>query len=167
LEVNSFSKAFGFTNLRCSFTVIPDELKAGGVSVRNLWARRQSAKFNGVSYIIQRGAEAALSQAGQQQCRKQIAYYKENAKLLSDFLKSTGAVFYGGENAPYIWLKCPDGENSWGFFDRMLNETQVVVTAGAGFGKNGENFVRLSVFAKREDILEAIARMKKVLKPAL
>lgn len=151
------SKSAGFTNLRCSWVIIKNK------KMNALWRRRQSAKFNGVSYIIQRAAEAALSPAGQAQCNKQVAYYMENAKLLTEFLLSKGAVFYGGVNSPYIWLRCPAAMRSWDFFDRLLNQCQIAVTPGVGFGKCGENFVRLSCFAKRADILRAIERLKSAL----
>lgn len=154
VEVNSLSKSCGFTNLRCSWTVIKNK------ELNRLWKRRQSAKFNGVPYMIQRAAEAVLSPAGQRQCGKQIAYYKENAMRLTEFLKSTGAVFYGGESSPYIWMKCPNGMGSWDFFNKLLDECQIVVTPGAGFGSNGSGFVRLSSFAAAENIAKAIERLK-------
>jgi LL-diaminopimelate aminotransferase len=152
-EVNSLSKSCGFTNLRCSWTVIKN------AELKSLWRRRQSAKFNGVSYIIQRGAAAALSAEGQRQCGRQIVRYKQNAKLLAEFLAGKKMTFYGGIHSPYIWLRCPEGKLSWEYFDELLNNHQIVVTAGAGFGANGENFVRLSSFAKRADILSAIQRL--------
>jgi LL-diaminopimelate aminotransferase len=157
IEVNSLSKSCGFTNLRCSWAVIKNaELNA-------LWRRRQSAKFNGVSYIVQRGAEAALSANGQRQCGEQVAYYKQNAKLLTKFLAGKKMTFYGGVHSPYIWLRCPSGKSSWEYFDELLRKYQITVTAGAGFGKNGARFVRLSAFADRGDILTAIERLKTAL----
>jgi LL-diaminopimelate aminotransferase len=157
IEVNSLSKSCGFTNLRCSWTIIAN------AELNNIWKRRQSAKFNGVPYIIQRGAEMALSPLGIRQCQKQIKYYKQNAKLLADFLASKNMEYYGGENSPYIWWRCPNGESSWAYFDKLLNECEIVVTPGAGFGKNGEGFVRLSAFAERTNIKTAIKRLQNYL----
>jgi LL-diaminopimelate aminotransferase len=155
IEVNSFSKSCGFTGLRCGFMIVPQK------TLRRMWEQRQSIKFNGVPYIVQRAAEAALSPAGIKQCGEQVAYYLENAKILAEFLEARGAQFYGGVNSPYIWLRCPEGETSWGYFDRLLHEFQIVVTPGAGFGSCGEGYVRLSAFAPREDILEVIKRLGK------
>jgi LL-diaminopimelate aminotransferase len=159
VEVNSLSKSHGFTNLRCSWTIIKDK------KLNALWKRRQSAKFNGVSYIVQRAGEAALSPAGQKQCVEQVAYYKANAVRLTEFLESVGAVFYGGRHSPYIWLKCPNGMGSWEFFDKMLNECQIAVTPGAGFGACGEGFVRLSSFASAENVTKAIERLRRFMLP--
>jgi len=163
IEFRSFSKTAGFTGLRCGYTVVPKELIciSGGqkVSLNNLWRRRQSTKFNGTAYIIQRAAEAVYSEEGQAQIKKTIAYYMENAHTIKDSLESLGLTTYGGINAPYIWLKTPKGIGSWEFFDKLLNEIQIVTTPGVGFGQSGEGFIRLTAFGKKEDTLEAMKRV--------
>ena len=163
IEFRSFSKTAGFTGLRCGYTVVPKELIciSGGqkVSLNNLWRRRQSTKFNGTAYIIQRAAEAVYSKEGQAQIKKTIAYYMENAHTIKDSLESLGLTTYGGINAPYIWLKTPKGIDSWEFFDKLLNEIQIVTTPGVGFGQSGEGFIRLTAFGKKEDTLEAMKRV--------
>jgi LL-diaminopimelate aminotransferase len=162
IEICSFSKLAGFTGVRCGFTVVPRELVSGdGKSLLALWKRRQTTKFNGVSYITQRGAEAALSEAGLAQCGENIAYYRENARVIGAALTKLGIEFYGGVNAPYIWLKCPDGRGSWEYFDYLLNEKNIVSTPGAGFGKNGDGFLRLTAFGTRENTTEAAERLLK------
>jgi LL-diaminopimelate aminotransferase len=163
IEINSFSKSAGFTGVRCSFTIVPKGLTAGNMSIHSMWCRRQATKFNGVSYIIQKAAAAVLSGDGLKQARKQVSYYLENAKLLADFLKAKKIKFTGGDNAPYIWLRCPNGMSSWEFFDFLLTDAQIVGTPGVGFGKRGENYFRLSAFACRKDIVEAIARLEKII----
>ena len=160
IEICSFSKGAGFTGIRCGYVVIPKELELSGVKVGDMWLRRQSIKFNGTSYITQRGAEAALSPEGRKQIRHNIDYYRGNAKLLSEALKSMKIWHIGGKNSPYIWLKCPRSMASWDFFDFLLNEANVVGTPGSGFGKNGEGFFRLSSFGSREDVKKAIERLK-------
>lgn len=162
IEVCSLSKMAGFTGVRCGWTVVPRACKSGGASLRSLWARRQSTKFNGASYISQIGALAALSDEGKRQNAENIAYYMENAHLLGEFLEGRGIEYFGGAHAPYLWLKCPRGMDSWGFFDHLLKNAGVVGTPGAGFGASGEGFFRFSSFAHREDILEAIDRMEKL-----
>ena len=158
IEVCSFSKMAGFTGVRCGWTVIPN------ISVLNrLWARRQATKFNGVSYISQVGSIAALSPNGLKENAKNIAYYMENAHILADFLTKKGVFYCGGMHAPYLWLECPRNKSSWEFFDFLLSKACVVGTPGAGFGKNGEGFFRLSSFANRDDILEAVERLNGVL----
>jgi LL-diaminopimelate aminotransferase len=163
IELCSFSKTAGFTGVRCSYTVIPKELVRDGVSLNKMWLRRQTTKFNGVSYVIQRGAEAVFSPEGMTEVRKQVAYYMNNALTLSKFFDSQGIYHTGGKNAPYIWLQCPRGMKSWEFFDYLLAEANVAGTPGAGFGKSGEGFFRLTAFNTYENTLESIERMKKVL----
>lgn len=163
VEICSFSKTAGFTGTRCAWTVFPDELTVGENKLSFLWARRQATKFNGVPYVVQRAAEAALSQEGQAQCREAIAYYMENAHIIGEVLKEKGIEFTGGENSPYLWLKCPNGMGSWEFFDFLLNNAQVVGTPGAGFGEAGEGYFRLTSFGSRESTLEAADRLRKLL----
>lgn len=163
VEICSFSKSAGFTGVRCSWTVVPKKLSAGGASLWELWARRQSTKFNGVSYMIQRGAEAALSENGRRECEKMTAYYMSNAHLLSEMLTEKGIFFTGGKNAPYIWLECPKSMTSWEFFDFLLDRAQVVGTPGAGFGTHGEGYFRLTAFASRSDTEEAVRRIRSVI----
>ena len=163
VEICSFSKTAGFTGTRCAWTVFPDELTVGENKLSFLWSRRQATKFNGVPYVVQRAAEAALSPEGQAQCREAIAYYMENARIIGEVLKEKGIEFTGGENSPYLWLKCPNGMKSWEFFDFLLNNAQVVGTPGAGFGDAGEGYFRLTSFGSRESTLEAAERLKKLL----
>jgi LL-diaminopimelate aminotransferase len=159
IEICSFSKLAGFTGVRCGYTVTPRELSAGGTSLYALWRRRQTTKFNGVSYITQRGAEAALSPEGLAQCVENIAYYLENADIIARALRGRGIWFTGGKNAPYIWLRCPDGMDSWTYFDRLLREKNIVGTPGEGFGRNGKNYFRLTAFGRRENVLAAAERI--------
>ena len=163
IEVSSLSKMAGFTGLRCGYTIIPRELSAAGVLINDLWRRRQATKFNGVSYPIQRAAEAALSVEGEKECQKAIQYYKKNAKLLADFFKSKGIYYTGGESSPYLWIKCPDKYNSWEFFDYILKNAYIVTTPGVGFGTMGEGYLRLTAFNTYENTLEAIERLKKII----
>jgi len=155
IEVRSFSKTAGFTGVRCGYTVVP---KATGLNA--MWLRRQCTKYNGTSYIAQRGAEAAYTEEGKQAVRANLTHYKTTARLLLDGLKDLGFEVYGGKNAPYIWCRVPEGMDSWSFFDRLLLNCQVVCTPGAGFGPAGEGYVRFSAFSKREDCQEALKRMK-------
>ena len=164
IEFCSLSKIAGFTGTRCGYTVIPEELKKDGVSANKLWLSRQSTKFNGVPYIVQKGAAAVFSDEGIKQIRANLAYYKNNAKLIADCLDELGVWYTGGKNSPYVWLKCPKGMSSWEFFDYLLNEAQVVGTPGAGFGKNGEGYFRLTAFGREEDTKEAVNRIKSLLK---
>ena len=164
IEFCSLSKIAGFTGTRCGYTVIPEELKKDGVSANKLWLRRQSTKFNGVPYIVQKGAAAVFSDEGIKQIRANLAYYKNNAKLIADCLDELGVWYTGGKNSPYVWLKCPKGRSSWEFFDYLLNEAQVVGTPGAGFGKNGEGYFRLTAFGSEEVTKEAVNRIKSLLK---
>jgi LL-diaminopimelate aminotransferase len=164
IEFRSFSKTAGFTGVRCGYTVIPRELKAYSaageeVSLNELWKRRQSTKFNGTAYIVQRAAEAVYSTEGRRQVRETIDFYLENAKIIRTGLEKTGMKVFGGVNAPYIWLQTPKGKSSWDYFDYLLNELQVVATPGSGFGKSGEGFVRLTAFGKRDETIEAVERI--------
>ncbi|EMN02585.1 LL-diaminopimelate aminotransferase [Leptospira noguchii] len=164
IEFRSFSKTAGFTGLRCAYIVIPKELKGRTrsgqeVSVNSLWSRRHTTKFNGVSYVTQKGAEACYSPQGKKEIQTSIAYYMTNASKIRDGLKKAGYEVFGGVNAPYIWLKTSDNLSSWDFFDRLLNKAQVVGTPGSGFGPAGEGYFRLSAFGKKEDVEEAIARI--------
>ena len=158
IEFCSLSKTAGFTGTRCGYTVVP---KALGV-LNKMWVRRQTTKFNGVPYIVQRGAEAVFSEEGQKEIRENINYYKENAKVISDTLKSCGIWHVGGKHSPYIWLKCPNDMDSWTFFDYLLEKAQVVGTPGAGFGKNGDGYFRLTSFGSKENTAEAMKRFKKL-----
>ena len=164
IEMCSFSKTAGFTGTRCGYTVVPSALVRGGVRLRDMWFRRQSTKFNGVSYIVQRGAAAVFTEEGMKQINENLAYYRENARLIADCMDKCGIFYTGGKNSPYIWLKCPDGMKSWEFFDYLLNEIQVVGTPGSGFGENGEGFFRLTAFGDRENTKEACERLYGLLK---
>ena len=165
IEFRSFSKTAGFTGLRCGYTVVPKALKlydAAGkkVMVNPLWNRRQTTKFNGTSYIVQRAAEAAYSPLGNKQIKESIEYYMRNARLLKESLQNVGLKIFGGDNAPYIWVKTPDGLSSWKFFDRLLHECHIVGTPGVGFGPSGEGYFRLTAFGRYEDTVEAISRIQ-------
>lgn len=164
VEFRSFSKTAGFTGLRCGYTVVPKELIVGkwqreAVSLNRLWNRRQCTKFNGTAYIVQRAAEAVYSEVGQLQIREEIDYYRGNASLIRQGLIKAGFDVFGGINAPYIWLKLPEEERSWHFFDRLLEECGVVGTPGVGFGPNGEGYFRLTAFGKREQTATAVQRI--------
>ena len=161
IEFCSLSKTAGFTGTRCGYTIVPEALKAGDISFNKLWLRRQTTKFNGVSYIVQRGAEAVFSEEGMAQIHENLAVYRRNAALLSDCLEKAGVFFTGGKNSPYLWLKCPGTSDSWAFFDRLLREANVVGTPGCGFGKNGEGYFRLTAFASEEATAEAAVRLEK------
>lgn len=162
VEICSFSKMAGFTGVRCAWSVFPDELYAGDTKLSSLWARRQATKFNGVSYIIQKAAQAALSPEGIEECKKNVDYYIENARILSQLLKEKGIKFTGGECSPYLWLECPEKKDSWEFFDKLLNSAQIVGTPGAGFGSAGEGYFRLTSFGSRENTIEAVNRLKNI-----
>ena len=159
IEFCSFSKTAGFTGTRCGYTVIPNALSVQGTQLGKLWLRRQSTKYNGTAYIIQRGAAAVFTEEGTRQTREAIRYYLDNARIIMDFLDKKGISYTGGENSPYIWLKCPNGMESWAFFDELLNKAAVVGTPGCGFGKNGNGRFRLTSFGNREDTLEAVSRL--------
>ena len=160
IEFSSFSKTAGFTGTRCGYTVVPMELERNGVSLHKLWLRRQTTKFNGVPYIVQRGAEAVFSVDGQAQIRDNIDYYTRNAQRISSVLSELKIWHTGGANAPYIWLRCPNGLSSWEFFDLLLEKAGVVGTPGEGFGSNGEGFFRLSAFGNCDDVVSAMGRLK-------
>jgi len=163
IEFCSFSKTAGFTGTRCGYTVLPRALKRGGESLYDIWMRRQSTKFNGTSYIVQRGAEAVFSEQGEREFREIIAYYMNNARVIRKGLEAAGLTVYGGINSPYVWAKTPDGIPSWDFFDRLLREANVVTTPGAGFGPEGEGFIRLTGFGDAEATKRAVERVIGVL----
>ncbi|MBQ3688720.1 MAG: LL-diaminopimelate aminotransferase [Bacteroidales bacterium] len=167
IEFRSFSKTAGFTGVRCGYTVIPKELKIkssdGSFAALNpVWNRRQCTKFNGASYISQRGAEAVYSPEGQRQIKEVIKYYLDNAKIIRSSLQKFGFKTFGGENAPYIWVKTPGNEDSWSFFDRLLHHAQVVTTPGAGFGTSGEGYIRITAFGSHQNSEEAMRRIEKM-----
>ena len=162
IEFCSLSKTAGFTGTRCGYTIVPKTLKAEG-DLNAMWLRRQTTKFNGVAYVIQRAAEAVFTPEGQRQVKENIAYYQENARILMNGLDRCGIKYYGGKNSPYIWLKCPNGAGSWEFFDRLLTEANVVGTPGEGFGKNGAGYFRLTSFSTHERTAEAMERLYKML----
>ena len=161
IEIRSFSKNAGFTGTRLGYTVVPRDLKdQNGVSMRDLWARRHGTKFNGAPYIVQRAGEAVYSDEGKRQTREQIRYYMENARIIREGLNDAGYEVSGGANAPYLWLRVPDGMSSWEFFDTLLESVQVVGTPGSGFGPSGEGYFRLTAFGSRDDAIEAVRRIK-------
>ena len=165
IEFCSLSKTAGLTGTRCGYTVVPRELvftasNGQEMSLHAMWNRRQSTKFNGTSYIIQKGAAAVFTEEGMAQCRENIAYYQENARIIADTLKRRNIRFFGGVHSPYIWFECPDGMESWEFFDYLLNNAQVVGTPGAGFGENGKNYFRLTSFNNHENTIAAMKRFE-------
>ncbi len=162
IEFCSLSKTAGFTGTRCGYTIVPKTLKADG-DLNAMWLRRQTTKFNGVAYVIQRAAEAVFTDEGQRQIRENIAYYQQNAKILMSGLERCGIKYFGGKNSPYIWLKCPGGMGSWEFFDKLLKEAGVVGTPGEGFGVNGKGYFRLTSFSTHEKTEEAMERLYKML----
>lgn len=164
VEFRSFSKTAGFTGVRCGYTVVPEEVagtdaQGNRVALNRLWNRRQCTKFNGASYITQRGAEAVYSEEGRRQVKETIGYYMGNARIMLDTLRQSGFEVYGGTNSPYLWLKAPEGTGSWEFFDTLLREVHVVGTPGVGFGPSGEGYLRLTSFGSREDCVEAMGRI--------
>ena len=167
IEFHSYSKTAGFTGLRCGYTVVPKEITAGTIdgreriSLHQLWYRRQCTKFNGTSYVSQRAAEAIYTPEGKEQVKKTIQYYMTNARIMREALTGYGLQVFGGENAPYLWVKTPKGESSWRFFEQMLYEARVVCTPGVGFGPSGEGYVRLTAFGMREDCEQAMERLRK------
>lgn len=170
IEFRSLSKTAGFTGTRCAYTVVPKELQAKNdkgesVALHGLWNRRQTTKFNGVSYPIQKAAEAVFTPEGSKAIQANIAYYMENARIIREGLKAAGYTVYGGVNAPYIWLKTPQGLTSWAFFDKLLKDAQVVGTPGSGFGNCGEGYFRLSAFGFRENVIEAVERINSRMRP--
>jgi LL-diaminopimelate aminotransferase len=168
IELCSLSKTAGFTGTRCGYTVVPLALKrktknGKEMSLNKMWLRRQTTKFNGVPYIVQRAAEAVFTPEGQRQCRENLAYYKENARLIGAALQEKGITYYGGTNSPYIWMQCPRQMKSWEFFDFLLEELNIVGTPGSGFGSSGEGWFRLTAFASRKATEEAVERFRKLL----
>lgn len=169
IEICSLSKTAGFTGLRCGYTVIPNELEVVAqdgtvVSVSQIWGRRQGSKFNGVSYPVQCGAAAVFTEEGREQIKVNLEYYKENARIIAAALDELGIYYTGGKNSPYIWLECPNGMGSWEFFDLLLTEANVVGTPGEGFGENGKGYFRLTSFGDRDKTIEAMQRLKDLLK---
>lgn len=162
IEIRSFSKNAGFTGTRLGFTVIPKELKSGGIMLNSLWARRHGTKFNGAPYIIQAAGAAVYTEEGKRQTKEQIAYYMKNARVIREGLTAAGYNVSGGVNAPYIWMETPKNMTSWQFFDYLLKEANVVGTPGSGFGPNGEGYFRLTAFGTYENTLEAMERIKKL-----
>lgn len=168
IEFCSLSKTAGFTGTRCGYTIVPKDLKFAAsngteMSLNAMWNRRQTTKFNGVSYIVQKGAAEVFSKEGMAQCRANIAYYQENARIIADCMEKNNIRYFGGINSPYVWFECPMGMESWDFFDYMLNNIQVVGTPGAGFGDNGKYFFRLTAFGTKENTMEAMERFHKML----
>ena len=163
IEVQSFSKQAGFTGVRCGFSIVPKELEVGEFSLYKLWKRRQATKFNGVSYVTQRAAEAALSPEGIKACQENIKYYKENAKLIKEVLDKKNIWHTGGVHSPYIWMKCPNNMKSWEFFDYLLDKANIVGTPGEGFGECGEGYFRITAFQTKEKTIEACKRLEKLL----
>lgn len=164
IEFCSFSKTAGFTGTRCGYTVVPKALVREDSSLNKMWLRRQTTKFNGVPYIVQKGAAAVFTPEGLPQIKETIQYYLDNAKIIAQAMDELGIWYTGGTNSPYIWLKCPNNMKSWDFFDLLLEQANVVGTPGAGFGKNGEGFFRLTAFGNRENTQEAVEQIKNLLK---
>ncbi len=163
IEFCSLSKTAGFTGTRCGYTIVPKALVSDGVSLNKLWLRRQTTKFNGVSYVVQKGAEAIFTAEGRKQIKENIEYYRRNAKVITDTLDSLGIWYTGGKNSPYVWMECPNNMNSWDFFDYLLKNAGVVGTPGEGFGNNGKNFFRLTAFSTYENTQEAMRRLTEML----
>ena len=163
IEFRSFSKTAGFTGNRCAYTVVPKELERGGARLNILWNRRQCTKFNGVPYVVQRGAEAVYSMFGRMQIMENIAYYQNNARVILEGLTAAGMECYGGVDAPYIWMKTPDGMGSWEFFDHVLEKANVATTPGAGFGPSGEGYIRLTAFGEAEATRRAVEQIRAIL----
>lgn len=164
IEFRSFSKTAGFTGTRCAYTVVPKELERDGTSLHAMWNRRQCTKFNGVPYVVQRGAAAVYSEEGRHQVQENIRYYLQNAKVIREGLREAGLTVFGGVDSPYIWAKTPGDMGSWAFFDRLLHEANVVTTPGAGFGPSGEGYIRVTAFGDAEDTRKAVERIVAVLK---
>ena len=163
IEFCSLSKTAGFTGTRCGYTVVPKELERDGHNIYKLWYRREATKFNGVSYPVQCAAAAVFSEEGQRQIKENLDYYKENARIIASALDELGVYYTGGKNSPYIWLRCPRGMGSWEFFDYLLQNAQVVGTPGEGFGECGRGYFRLTSFGDRDNTVEAVERIKKLL----
>ena len=162
IELRSFSKNAGFTGLRLAFTVVPSDLVSDGVKLRDMWARRHGTKYNGAPYIVQRAGEACYTPEGKQEIRELVNFYMENAAIIRDGLTACGYTAYGGVNSPYVWLAVPEGETSWGFFDRLLSTCNIVGTPGCGFGPSGEGYFRLTAFGTRDNTKTAVARLAKL-----
>lgn len=160
VEFCSLSKTAGFTGTRCGYTIVPKELMFDGMSINHMWLRRQTTKFNGVSYVVQKGAEAVFTPDGRKQIKENIAYYRKNAEIVTQTLDALKIWYTGGKNSPYIWLRCPDGMSSWDFFDYLLDTAGIVGTPGAGFGKNGEHYFRLTAFSSYENTVKAMELFK-------
>lgn len=163
IEFCSFSKTAGFTGTRCGYTVVPKVLQSEGISCNKLWLRRQTTKFNGVPYIVQRGAAAVFTEEGEKQIAENLSVYRRNAKRISDCLDSLNIWYTGGKNSPYVWFRCPGYDDSWQFFDKLLEGAGIVGTPGCGFGKNGQGYFRLTAFASEETTQEAMERLKEFL----
>ena len=166
IEICSFSKTAGFTGTRCGYTVVPLGLKRKSpegkeMSLNKMWLRRQTTKFNGVNYIVQRGAEAAMSPEGEKECGEMLAYYRENARMIMETFDKKGYKYFGGKYSPYVWMQCPNHMGSWEYFDHLLNDLAIVGTPGAGFGTMGEGYLRLSAFGTHEGTKEAMERIEK------
>lgn len=164
IEFCSFSKTAGFTGTRCGYTVVPKALQFDGAQLNHMWLRRQTTKFNGVSYVVQRAAMGVFTPEGRRQTKENIAYYKQNAKCMTDTLDKLGIWYTGGKNSPYVWFRCPDDMDSWKFFDLLLRQIQVVGTPGEGFGACGEGYFRFSAFSSRADTEEAMDRLYRLFK---
>ena len=163
IEFRSFSKTAGFTGARCGYTVVPKDLVRDGQSLNAMWNRRQTTKFNGASYVIQRGAAAVYSEEGARQIEETLDYYRANAKVIKEGLESAGFTVFGAVNSPYIWCQTPEGMGSWEFFDKLLTEANIITTPGAGFGPSGEGYIRLTAFGDAEATKEAMERIKKLM----
>ena len=163
IEFRSFSKTAGFTGARCGYTVVPRDLVREGQSLNAMWNRRQTTKFNGASYVIQRGAAAIYTPEGAAQVDKTIDFYRANARTIKEGLAAAGLEVYGADNSPYVWCRTPDGTGSWDFFNRLLEEANVITTPGAGFGPAGEGYIRLTAFGDADDTREAVERIKRML----
>ena len=162
IEIRSFSKNAGFTGVRLGYTVVPTDLKAGGVALNPLWARRHGTKFNGAPYIQQRAGEAIYTEQGKKEIKELVGFYKRNASYIYDGLQAAGYEVYGGVNSPYVWMKAPNGLTSWEFFDLLLDKYHIVGTPGSGFGPSGESYFRLTAFGSYENTVKAVDRMKKI-----
>lgn len=165
IEICSLSKTAGFTGVRCGYTIVPKELKCGKVSLQRLWARRQTVKFNGASYVVQRGAAAVFSPEGLSAIKQNLAYYQRNVRVICQTLDKLQMSYVGGVYSPYVWVRCPDGMTSWQFFDYLLQEAGIVCTPGAGFGKNGQDYVRLTGFNSYTNTVKACKKLVSVLLP--
>lgn len=159
IEFCSLSKTAGFTGTRCGYTVVPKELNFDSMNINKMWLRRQTTKFNGVSYIVQRGAQAVFSQEGRKQIKENISYYRKNAEIITKTLDELNIWYTGGKNSPYIWLRCPNGMKSWDFFDYLLNKVGIVGTPGEGFGENADRYFRLTAFSSYENTVKAMERL--------